>query len=772
MKAVPFIGYLFFACSAYCQVNINGYIQDQSTGERLPGATITLKDTHKGIVSNNYGFFSIDVPKKAIITINYLGYSALTVNTDSLGSFPYTFNLHQNINELEEVVIQENQLLRVNESEQMSLVSLPVEQVKNMPVLLGEKDILKTIQMLPGVQSGKEGSAGIYVRGGGPDQNLIILDDAIVYNAFHMFGFFSVFNSDAISSIDLYKGGFPARYGGRLSSVLDIKMKDGNRKEWHGEGGIGILSSRLTLEGPLIKDKASVLISGRRSYADLFVNLFGSKDNSTRIYFGDLNIKANYDFSKKSKLIFSNYFGKDVFFFRNSANQINNEVGYNWGNITSTIRWNYVLNSKIFLNTSLIYSKYKFNIFENTTINEKYYERLNSSEIRDLAAKTELDYFLSPVYHLKLGLSAIQHRFSPRAIVVEDTDLNSVFRETIYNFSDEYAGYIENIFSPNDHLKMNLGLRYSTIITDKNKYPQLEPRLSGAYKLTNNLSLKGSYAYTQQNVHLLSSSGIGLPTDLWTSATDNVPPQRAWQIAIGAANYFDKRKIEVSVELFYKEMMDILAYKDGASFLFLGNTENGTDITPIDWEQNVTSGYGESAGIELFLHRKTGKLSGWLGYTLSYTRHQFDEINNSEPFWARHDRRHDVSIVTSYEVKPNIKLNVNWVYGTGNAISIPQYSIKYYEHDLQYLPVSAYNHGERNSFRAAPYHRLDIGVQFNKKKKWGERVWEVGLYNAYMRSNPFFYTHRSISGNGGAENKLMYHGLFPLVPSISYSFKF
>lgn len=772
MKTVQILFFLICTSSAFCQININGFVQDYSTGERLPGATITLKDAHKGVVSNNYGFFSIEVPKKAIIIINYLGYSALTVNTDSLRSFPYTFNLRQNINELEEVVIQEDQFLKINESEQMSLISLPVEQVKNMPVLLGEKDILKTVQMLPGVQSGKEGSAGIYVRGGGPDQNLIILDDAIVYNAFHMFGFFSVFNSDAISSIDLYKGGFPARYGGRLSSVLDIKMKDGNRKEWHGEGGIGILSTRLTLEGPLIKEKASVLISGRRSYADLFVNLFGSKDNLTRIYFGDLNIKANYDFSKNSKLIFSNYLGKDVFFFRNINNQVNNEAGYNWENITSTIRWNYVLNSKMFINTSLIYSKYKFTIFEKTTINEKYYERLNSSGIRNLAAKTELDYFLSPVYHLKFGLSAIQHRFSPQSIVVEDTELNSFFREKIYNFSDEYAGYIENILSPNDQLKMNLGLRYSNVITDKNKYPQLEPRFSGAYKLTSKLSLKGSYAYTQQNVHLLTSSGIGLPTDLWTSATDKVPPQKAWQIAFGAANYFDKEKIEVSMELFYKEMIDILAYKDGASFLFLGNTEGGTNITPIDWEQNVTSGYGESAGIELFLHKKSGRLNGWLGYTLSYTRHQFDEINNGEPFWARHDRRHDISIVSSYEVKPNVKLNVNWVYGTGNAISIPQYSIKYYEHDFQYLSVSAYNYGERNSFRAAPYHRLDIGVQFSKKKKWGERVWEVGLYNAYMRSNPFFYTHHSISGNGGAENKLMYHGLFPLVPSVSYSFKF
>lgn len=299
---------------------------------------------------------------------------------------------------------------KINETEQMALVALPIEQVKTMPVLLGEKDIMKTIQLLPGIQTGQEGSAGIYVRGGGSDQNLIILDDAPVYNAYHMFGSFSVFNADAVSDINLYKGGFPARYGGRLSSVLDIQMKDGNRQEWHGEGGIGLLSSRLTLEGPIVKDRSSVLISGRRSYADLLLNLFQPRENTTRIYFGDLNIKANYDFSNRSKLIFSNYFGKDVFFFRNKVNTNNEETGYNWGNITSTLRWNYVLTDKIFANTSLIYSSYQFNIFENSTINNRYYERQNSSGIRDLSARTEIDVFVNPEYHIKFGGSARFYR--------------------------------------------------------------------------------------------------------------------------------------------------------------------------------------------------------------------------------------------------------------------------------------------------------------------------------------------------------------------------
>lgn len=333
-------------------------------------------------------------------------------------------------------------------------------------------------------------------------------------------------------------------------------------------------------------------------------------------------------------------------------------------------------------------------------------------------------------------------------------------------------GFIENIWSIGKRVKMNIGLRYSAIHTENKKYPQLEPQFSGAYKLTSSLSLKASYAYMQQNIHLLTSSGVGLPTDLWTSATDKIPPQEGWQVAVGAAKCFEKNSIEFTTEIFYKEMSNILAYREGASFLFLGNIEDGSNIKPIDWEENVTSGFGESAGIEFLLHKKQGRLNGWIGYTLSYVKHQFDEINNGKPFWARHDKRYDASVVVSYQANPKLKLNMNWVYGSGNAITVPHYTVQHYEHNYNNISSSSYAYGERNSFRAAPYHRLDIGAQFIKQKKWGQRIWEVGLYNAYMRSNPFFYDYKSITGSEGTENKLVYQGLFPVVPSVSYSFKF
>ena len=701
------------------QINVHGYIENIETGERLPNATILVVGSEAGTVSNAYGYFSIRVNKTDTLQINYIGYSPLIIDPSEIRNLPITVSLEPVDNQLDEIIIEGAHEEKFIDSEQMSIVSLPIEQIKTIPVLLGEKDILKTVQLLPGVQTGKEGSAGIYVRGGGPDQNLIILDDAIVYNAFHMFGFFSVFNADAIKNIDLYKGGFPARYGGRLSSVLDIQMKDGNQQEWHGEGGIGLLSSRLTLEGSLIKGKSSVLISGRRSYADLFVNMLSPKGKTNRIYFGDLNIKVNYEFSDKSKLIFSNYSGKDVFFFRNSKDNQNNEHGYNWGNSTSTLRWSKILDEKIFINTSLIYSSYKFNIYEKLEFDQQYYERLNSSAIQDFSAKVDLDFFINPGYHIKYGLSAIRHRFSPRSIVVENTALDSVIMEENFNYSNEYAAYIENIWAPTNKIKLNAGLRFSTIHTDQKKYPQLEPRFSGVYKLNNSLSFKASYAFTQQNIHLLTSSGVGLPTDLWVSATDDVPPQTAWQAAIGVAKFFETSNIEFSSELYYKEMSNILAYKDGASFLFLGNAEDGSNIKPIDWSENVISGSGRSAGIEFFLHKKKGRLNGWVGYTLSYTKHQFDEINEGKEFWARYDRRHDISIVTSFQVNPKFKLNMNWVYGTGNALTVPYYTTRHYEHDIAFSPSTtiAYGYGSRNAFRAAPYHRLDIGAQFIKKKK-------------------------------------------------------
>ncbi len=791
---------------------INGYVREKGSGELLPGVSIYVKDKKVGTQTNNYGFYSLTLNTSEEITIVYsfVGYRSETKTFKIPKNLEMNIELIPNNQELTEVVVHgdspENQ--KVSESVQMSQVSIPIQQIKDIPALLGEKDVLKVLQLMPGVQKGSEGNSGIYVRGGGPDQNLLILDDAPVYNASHLFGFFSVFNGDALKSVELTKGGFPARFGGRLSSVIEMQMKEGSRDKLHIDGGIGLISSRLVVQSPIGKNnKSSFLISGRRTYIDALVRPFlDKKRGDGGYYFYDLNAKINYDFGQKNRIYLSGYFGRDVFFGINKNNYDNteDEAGINWGNQTATFRWNHLFNERLFVNSSIIYSNYKFNVYaiEQQSRQGKLVENELSylSQIQDIGYKSDFDYLPNPQHSIKAGFAVTSHQFSPSAIVVTDVDINKYTREVERIEAVETGVYVEDTYKPFEKLKINAGLRLSSFKTNKVNYLNPEPRFAMAFSARNDLSFKASFATMNQYIHLLSNSGASLPTDLWVPSTDKLPAQRSRQIAFGVAKDFNEKNLALTVEGYYKEMDNIVALKEGASFLL----EDGPEQLAKDkengksWDDQATSGRGRSYGGEILLQRKIGKFSGWVGYTLSFIRHQFDELNFGKEFWAKYDRRHDLSVVGIYRLSPRITLSGTWIYGTGNALTIPQAT---YASSVQNPGTSPFgipiipgvtssqqysyfrefpDYGERNNFRAEAFHRLDVGVQFHKiMKKGHERTWEFSIYNLYNRKNPYFYTFKTTNNYNpqnpqGSEytRNLTRYSLFGIIPSLSYSFKF
>lgn len=765
------------------QITISGYIQEKGSKESLPNVTIYVANSAFVTTSNSYGFYSLTIPEKEEITLkaSFVGYKKLEKTIQLSQNVELNLELEPD-NLLDEVTVSsKKQEDRVSDNVQMSKIEIPISQLKKVPAFLGEKDVLKVLQLMPGVQKGSEGQSGIYVRGGGPDQNLLILDDATVYNASHLFGFFSVFNGDALKTVELTKGGFPAQYGGRLSSVIEMQMKDGNKEKFHGEGGIGLVSSRLTLEGPIKKNKSSFLISGRRTYVDLLMKPFikqatedADEKLSTGYYFYDLNGKINYDFGRKDKLFLSGYFGKDMFFNSSTTTQNQNDANLNWGNVTSTLRWNHLFNEKLFANTSLIYTQFHFGVdvynkITNTEIQktESEFSLKYLSKVRDLTFKSDFDYYLNNKHAIKFGVQTTFHRFTPSALVIKGTFVDSVDIRTgksLYNF--ESALYAQDSWQPLSKLKINYGLRLSNFNALSKNYLRLEPRFSSALKLNENLSLKASYAKMNQYIHLLSNTGIGLPTDLWVPTTNKIAPQQSEQVAAGFAQDFGKSGVTFTLEGYYKKMKNIVAYKENSSFLDL----SGSNASGVSWEDNVTSGKGWSYGLEFMLQKKFGKFSGWAGYTLSWINWQFEELNYGKKFNPRYDRRHDVSLVGIYEFSKKITLSATWVYGTGNALTLP--IGKYQARQDEGYSYYSTDYGAKNGFRAEPYHRLDIGLQFHKQKKNYERTWEISIYNAYNRKNPFYYEMGERT-NGSIQTKTLRRvSLFPVIPSITYNFKF
>ena len=783
-------------------ITVSGHMYEKGSRESLPGGLIYDPVSQKFTNANSYGFYSLTLPYHdgLFLVFNNFGYVNDTLRITAAEDREYDAYLSK-VQLLETVDITAEKTS--TEQVQMSAIKLSTKEIKSVPMLFGEKDVFKTLLLMPGVQSASEGTSGIYVRGGGPDQNLIILDEATIYNASHLLGFFSIFNGDAIKSVELIKGGFPARYGGRLSSVIDINMKDGNKESYHCEGGVGIISSNVMAEGPIIKDKASFMISGRTTYMDLFIvpiMKIMSKGSTAGYYFFDLNGKFNFNLGKKDKLYLSAYFGRDKFHMAQSDGHVGNSdkyrVGLFWQNATATARWNHLFTNKIFSNLSFVFSDYKMNTYmrykyyygPNDPDNESFSSDFNSG-IRDYTLKYDIAYHPNASHHLLAGAAVTYHEARPNAMTVKADSLT--LRQAEKERGLEYAVYVEDEINIRNRFRINPGVRLVAFSVPHKTWFSPEPRLSMSYNFLPNLALKASYAMMSQNMILLSTSTIGLPTDLWVPVTDRVRPQRSQQVALGLHYDLKKPKLSFSLEGYYKRMNNILAYKEGTSYFTdlieqvleesLGEQSQG------QWENNVTAGKGWSYGVEFLVRKEVGKFTGWIGYTLSWTKQQFDELNFGEPFFARYDRRHDVSIVLMYSLNKKINLSLSWVFATGNAVTLPTsvYEAQTLESSLsQLLPSQedfivnstgfVENYGKKNDFRMKPFHHLDIGVQFIKphKKNNGQSIFEISVYNLYNHHNPFFYYTEQVFVNGKAEYRLKQISIFPIIPTFTYHFKF
>lgn len=776
--------YLTFLCQSnlyiYAQksktYSVSGIVKEAVSGETLPGVIVSCDSLRIAVLSNNYGFYTIALPKGVHqVSFGFLGYKKnkqiIVLNENKR----LDIELEQGI-EIKEIEITADEKKSVSEDSRMSTISIPIQAIKDIPALLGEKDVLKVIQLLPGVQKGSEGSSGLYVRGGGPDQNMIILDDALVYNAYHLFGFFSLFNGDALKSVELVKGGFPARYGGRLSSVLEMQMKEGNMNKIKGEAGIGIVASRFMIEGPILKNKVSFLVSGRRTYIDALIYPFLPKESRGGYFFYDFNAKLNWKINDKNRIYLSSYIGKDRFYFSNKVDDFESSGRLQWGNRTVTARWNHIYGQKLFSNTSFIVSDYLLQISNKEKFLQDSYNLSFNSGISDLSLKHDVDFFPYNNHHLKFGIQSIAHQFSPSAVVFtqNQTPGLKVGVKTIPTY--ESGIYAEDDWKINGIFKTNIGLRLAHYNLRSSNFLRLEPRISARAMLNENTSIKAAYAEMNQFIHLLSSTGVSLPTDLWLPATDKVKPMNSKQVALGIAKDLPK-DISVTIEGYYKSMSNVSFYKEGSSFLLIDNPEGAENIS---WESNITQGRGWSYGAEFLLQKSKGKYTGWIGYTLSWIWFQFDSVNFGKKFHPRYDRRHDFSFVNIYKLKENITLSLTWIYGTGNAITLPLSTYDpapHYPSQIEgYQTMNNFfqnnfrsDYGEKNSFRMAPYHRMDAGVQFHKKKKFFHRTIELSVYNLYNRWNPFFYF---IERNENNLSELKQVTLFPIIPSVSYSIKF
>ncbi len=770
-----FFIFLFFSVSIHLSAQnkftVSGIVKDKQTGELLIGASVKLEESNVAAVTNGYGFYSITATQNNYtISFNYSGYQINSQKINLNKNIQLIIELQPISNLLTEVIVSTKKKNENISKPLMGVEKLSLKEINQLPVLLGEKDVLKSIQLLPGIKSAGEGNSGFYVRGGGADQNLILLDEAPVYNASHLLGFFSTFNSDAIKDVTLYKGGMPAQYGGRLSSVVDIKMKDGNIKDYEVSGGIGLISSRINIEGPIVKDNGSFIISGRRTYADVFLKLSPDtvmRDNT--IYFYDLNAKANYKLGKKDRLFLSGYFGRDMLGFGQSFST-------DWGNATGTLRWNHIVSNKIFSNTSLIYSDYSYNIkIQSGTDNFKI-----TSQIQDVNLKQDFDFYINNNNKIKFGADIIRHIVSPGRITA--TGVSNIKSSEIQNrFSIESAMYVSHELTVNDKLNFVYGLRLSNLSCvgpgnyyhyDQHgntldtvhynagqivaSYWNLEPRFSASYQLSEINSIKLSYNRNVQNLHLLSNATASTPTDLWLPSTNNVKPEIADQISLGYFKNFKNDQFEFSVETYYKWMQNQIDYRSGADLQANDNVES-----------ELLYGTGRAYGIEFYLKKKFGRFSGWTGYTLSKTEKRFAEINNGNYFPAKQDQTHNFSLVGIYKLNERWTLSGTWVYNTGNAVTFP--SGKYY---VNGQVIFLYT--ERNGYRMPAYHRLDFAATWESKKnkiRKYQSSWTYGLYNVYGRENAYFIQFKN-DPNDASKTIAVQTSLFRFVPSVTWNFKF
>lgn len=747
---------------------ISGTIKSKNNGESIIGASIKVLNNNYGTTSNEYGFYSISLaPSTYQIVYSALGKTPDTLNINLAGNIEKNISLTEITYELTSVTVTSSKSAgRSVTGSQMGIEKISVQEAKNIPVIFGEKDLLKTIQLMPGIKAAGDGNSGLFVRGGTTDQNQIILDEANIYNAAHLFGFFSTFNSDAIKDIAVYKGGMPAQYGGRLSSVLDVRMNEGNNQQTSVSGGVGLISAKLNVEGPIQKNKSSFLITGRRTYADVFLKL-DEKNKNNQLYFYDLNAKLNYELGKKDKLYLSGYFGKDIL-------GLNNQFTTNWGNGTGTLRWNHIFNSRLFLNTSVIFSNYNYEFkVKNGTNDIRIF-----SQIRDWNLKQDYQYSINNNHNLRFGWSSIYHIIRPGEITGNATSsINDKIQDKRYSF--ENAVYASHVFKPNKNLNITLGARLSAFnvmggsnffnIDDKGNikdtikyakgevvktYYNLEPRVSVGYMLNTNASIKAAYTRNAQYMHQITNSNGANPLDKWASTSNIIKPQISNQFSLGYYSNILQNTYEFTAEAYYKEMDNVLDYRNGAD-LFLNETV----------EAQLLFGKGRAYGVEFMLKKKTGKLTGWISYTLSKSERKINGINNNEWYNAMQDRTHDISIVGIYQVNKKWTLSGNFVFYTGSAVTFPKG--KY-----QVNGQTAYYYNSRNADRMPSYHRLDFGatMQLKKTKKWTKEL-VFGLYNVYGRENAYAINFKDNKDNPNV-TEISQVSLFRWVPSISYNFKF
>lgn len=791
MKKIQITIIFLFVLSAALvaqNVKISGYIRDSITGEVLVGANVYDSIVKLGAVTNSMGYFNIVLKSGqiSVLKFSFVGYQTkeVLINTDSV---KFLDVLLSDFNLLAEVeIVADNSAIETSE---IGVLKIPMSQIKNMPMVLGEVDIIKTFQLMPGVFSGKEGTSGIYVRGGSPDQNLFLLDDIPLYYVSHIGGFLSTFDADAINDVKLYKGGFPARYGGRLSSVVDLRMKDGNKNNFKGVVSIGTLSTKFSIEGPIKKNSSSFFLSIRRCNVDLITRAVSLVDSDGKTMAGytfyDLYSKYNKVLKNGDRFFISMYSGRDNIFLNineKSQNALNPSFKIRsnviWGNVMMSMKYTRKFNQNLFGNISIAYSKYKYKDHINSKSSAPGGGELTNesilmfdSGVGDIIAKADFDLFLINRHKVRFGFANTFHMFSPGnsyySGIYSSGDSIS-FSEPYKINAFESNFYFEDEFSLGTKLDLNIGTHFSIYTIQDITFKSFQPRVNINYQMNNKASFKCSYVRMVQYLHLLSNSGAGLPSDLWVPASVFMPPESADQLSAGLVFITDNnRPIEISIESFIKQMHNLVEYKEGTNFF--GNNH--------DLQSKVeTDGSALVYGIEFLAQKKLGRITGWIAYTWSKNTRQFDNINGGKPFPYKYDRRHDISIVCNYELNERIFLSATWVYSTGDALTLAtnHYGVLYHDYNsLTGIPFSFYDvhlYDGRNSYRMPAFHKLDLGVNFTKQKKHGLRTWNVSVYNAYCRQNAFFLFYKYDSAAG--YSKLYQISLFPIIPSVSYSFKF
>ncbi len=760
-------------------VTLSGYLKDKANGEGLIGASIYFPQIKTGVITNSYGFYSVSVPHGTyVVNFSYIGYKTQSPVIDLSASKNMNIMLEEESQQLEEVVISAEKKSKNVESLQMSMEKVQVKMIKKLPSFMGEVDIIKSMTLLPGIQNGGEGSSGLYVRGGGPDQNLMILDEAPVYNASHLLGFFSVFNSDALKDVEVYKGGIPAEYGGKASSVIDIRMKDGNSQRFGMTGGIGNISSRLTIEAPIIKDKWSFIASGRRTYADYFGKMIGLDAlDDNQLYFYDLNLKTSATINDKNRVYLSAYTGDDYF-------KAGESIYMRWGNLTSTARWNHLFSNKLFSNTSFIFSRYNYSLGVPGSGADQFDW---SSQIADYNFKEDISWYLNTNNKLTLGFNAIYHHFEPGQVDVGDQSYFSDLKLTNYNALDNSL-YVSNEQTIGSRFSLRYGLRYSYFqqigygkvrqyenpdkpnereVTGVKEYESgklippgyhnLEPRVALKYELGNDHSIKASYNRMVQNLHLISNTNSPTPLDIWLPSSTYIKPLIANQVGLGYFKNLKDNMFETSAEVYYKDMQNVIDYIDGAE-LFLKE----------DLETELLRGDGYAYGLELYAKKQEGKLTGWLSYTWSKSMRKIPGINNGNPYPSSYDRTHNVSVVASYEITRRLNFSSTWVFLTGNPTSYPiaKYNVQ---------NNAIYYYADRNSNRIPDYHRLDVSLTYDFKKNDRRRYKQslnFSVYNVYARRNAYSVTFKQNPENPNITEATRLSIIGSVIPSVIYNFTF